>query len=98
MKAHQSTGGAAGRLPITWGRGAELCSPQRKHIPASKAELIGKLSRKLRGYWGYYGIHGNYEGLGNYFYHVTQILYSWFISTQSTEKLHLGKLHGAFQR
>lgn len=47
----------------------------KEHCRLPKAELIAKLNRKLRGYWNYYGIRGNYESLSDYFYHVRQILY-----------------------
>ncbi len=30
-------------------------------------EIIGTLARKLRGYWNYYGITGNYDSLQNYY-------------------------------
>jgi group II intron reverse transcriptase/maturase len=42
-----------------------------------KAELFVKLNRKLRGYWNYYGIRGNYESLANYFYHAKNLLMKW---------------------
>lgn len=40
----------------------------------STAKLFAKLNQKLRGYWNYYGIRGNYESLSDYFYHITKIL------------------------
>jgi RNA-directed DNA polymerase len=39
-----------------------------------KALLFAKLNRKLRGYWNYYAIRGNFESLGDYFYHAKAIL------------------------
>jgi RNA-directed DNA polymerase len=45
------------------------------HLP--KPVLFAKLNRKLRGYWNYYGIRGNYESLHDYFYHARGILYKW---------------------
>ena len=43
------------------------------HLP--KLELFTKLNRKLRGYWNYYGIRGNYQSLGEYFYFAQKILW-----------------------
>jgi hypothetical protein len=39
--------------------------------------LFAKLNRKLRGYWNYYGIRGNYKSLGDYFYFAKSILLKW---------------------
>jgi len=46
----------------------------RKHSRLPKAQLFAKLNQKLRGYWNYYGIRGNFESLGDYFYHIKRIL------------------------
>ncbi len=35
------------------------------------------LARKLRGYWNYYGIIGNYESLKTYYDFVVRIVYKW---------------------
>lgn len=47
----------------------------KDHCRLPKPELFAKLKRKLRGYWNYYGIRGNYESLHDYFHHVRKILY-----------------------
>jgi len=49
----------------------------KDHCRLPKAELFAKLNGKLRGYWNYYGIRGNYESLSDYFYHITQVLFKW---------------------
>ena len=49
----------------------------RKHCRLPKAVLFAKLNRKLRGYWNYYGIRGNYKSLGDYFYFAKSILLKW---------------------
>ncbi len=49
----------------------------KKHRHLPKGILFGKLNRKLRGYWNYYGIIGNFNSLGDYFYHVEVILFKW---------------------
>jgi RNA-directed DNA polymerase len=49
----------------------------RKHRGLPKPLLFATLNRKLRGYWQYYGIRGNYESLKDYFHHVKAILLKW---------------------
>jgi RNA-directed DNA polymerase len=41
------------------------------------AELMHELNSKLRGYYNYYGVHGNAASLAEFSYHVEQILYKW---------------------
>jgi len=48
-----------------------------KHCRLPKAILFAKLNRKLRGYWNYYGIRGNFKSLGDYFYYAKAILLKW---------------------
>ncbi len=40
-------------------------------------KLFSLLNAKLRGYYYYYGIIGNYASLAEFFYHVKRILYKW---------------------
>ena len=42
-----------------------------------KEILFKQLNRKLRGYYNYYGIRGNYKQLSSFLYYVTQSLYKW---------------------
>ena len=49
----------------------------QKHGHLPKALLFAKLNRKLRGYWNYYGIRGNYQSMIDYFYHIKGILFQW---------------------
>ena len=46
-----------------------------KHCRLPKKILFAKLNAKLRGYYNYYGIRGNYDSLQAFFYHATRILY-----------------------
>ena len=46
----------------------------KEHIYLPKVVLFTKLNRKLRGYWNYYGIRGNYESMADYFYHAKQLM------------------------
>ena len=49
----------------------------QKHCHLPKALLFAKLNRKLRGYWNYYGIRGNYQSMIDYYYHIKGILFKW---------------------
>jgi hypothetical protein len=40
-----------------------------------KKKLFAALNAKLRGYYNYYGIRGNSESIGDFFYQVTRMLY-----------------------
>jgi len=40
-------------------------------------ELFYKLNAKLRGYYNYYGVRGNYDRLASFFYHAVNILFKW---------------------
>ena len=46
----------------------------RKHCRLPKKVLFSKLNAKLRGYYRYYGIRGNYESLKNFYYQAKRIL------------------------
>ena len=49
----------------------------QKHCHLPKALLFAKLNRKLRGYWNYYGIRGNYQSMMDYYHHIKGILFKW---------------------
>ncbi len=40
-------------------------------------ELFNKLNAKLRGYYNYYGVRGNYDSLTSFFYHAVNLLFKW---------------------
>jgi group II intron reverse transcriptase/maturase len=46
----------------------------KKHCRLPITLLFTKLNQKLRGYWNYYGIRGNYESMSDYYYHIRFIL------------------------
>lgn len=52
----------------------EWCEKNR-HLPLRI--LISKLNAKLRGYYIYYGIIGNYKSLADFFWHAMKILFKW---------------------
>ena len=41
------------------------------------AELMNARNSKLRGYYNYYGVHGNSSSLAAFYDHVERILYKW---------------------
>jgi len=47
----------------------------REHCSLPKIVLFAKLNSKLRGYYNYYGIRGNYDSLSDFFHQVKQILF-----------------------
>lgn len=49
----------------------------KKNCRLPKHILFTKLNRKLRGYYNYYGIRGNYKKLSTFVYHVTQAFFKW---------------------
>ncbi len=49
-----------------------------KNCRLPKQELFAKLNSKLRGYYNYYGIRGNYASLQNFFHHAKRILLKAF--------------------
>jgi len=40
-------------------------------------DLFRKLSAKLRGYYNYYGVIGNFESLSDFFRHAMKRLFKW---------------------
>ena len=49
----------------------------REHRNYPVREIFRELNAKLRGYYNYYGIIGNYASLREFFYHVKRILLKW---------------------
>ena len=46
---------------------------RNQHVP----DLIKELNSKLRGYYNYSGVRGNFASLDEFFYHVERLLYKW---------------------
>ena len=40
-------------------------------------DLFRKLNAKLRGYYNYYGVIGNFESLSDFFWHAMKKLFKW---------------------
>jgi group II intron reverse transcriptase/maturase len=47
----------------------------QKHCRLPKQVLFARLNSKLRGYYNYYGIRGNYKSLSNFLYQAKRILF-----------------------
>jgi RNA-directed DNA polymerase len=47
----------------------------REHCSMRKDRFFAALNAKLRGYYHYYGIRGNFESIDDFFYQVTRMLY-----------------------
>jgi group II intron reverse transcriptase/maturase len=47
----------------------------KRHKELPKKILFARLNRKLRGYYQYYGIRGNYRRMSSFLYYVTRNLY-----------------------
>jgi group II intron reverse transcriptase/maturase len=54
---------------------AELSIWIRKNRFLPKRELFSLLAAKLRGYYQYYGVRGNFERIGDYFHQAKRILF-----------------------
>ncbi len=55
----------------------ELKNWCREHRNYPKRIIFLKLNAKLRGYYNYYGIIGNFDSLKEFFYQITRILFKW---------------------
>jgi len=55
-------------------RFSEWCKTNRSQ---RLTELFHTLNLKLRGYYNYYGVRGNYDSLSSFFYHAIRILFKW---------------------
>ncbi len=55
-------------------RFSEWCKSNRN---MRMTELFYKLNSKLRGYYNYYGVRGNYDSLASFFYHAIKLLFKW---------------------
>lgn len=49
----------------------------RLHRNMRMTDLINLLNQKLRGYYQYYGVIGNFRSLSSFFWKATNILYKW---------------------
>ena len=62
-------------------RAAEWC---KEHRHLRLAEQFKRLNAKLRGYYNYYGVNGNYESLKE-FYHLVQRLHLKWLNSRSQQ-------------
>jgi hypothetical protein len=68
-------GGLAGLLTAD---NLRLCFDELRKSAAPGVDiLLRRLSRKLAGYWNYYGVSGNFLNLQKFWREVQRILYKW---------------------
>ncbi len=53
---------------------SDWCKKNR-HLKVT--DMFKKLNAKLRGYYNYYGVIGNFESLSDFFWHTRKILFKW---------------------
>jgi RNA-directed DNA polymerase len=73
-KPHLKRRTSRGRLEASLKRFTQWC---RKNRNLKMRVLFWKLNAKLRGYYNYYGIVGNYESLAQFFHRGLRILFKW---------------------
>ena len=49
----------------------------RSHRNLPTREIMEKVAAKLRGHYAYYGVTGNSQSIGCFFYHVKRLLFKW---------------------
>jgi RNA-directed DNA polymerase len=60
-----------------WASLVRFAGWRRKIRNLELRELFRVLNAKLRGYYNYYGVVGNYRSLAMFFWHVERILFKW---------------------
>jgi hypothetical protein len=73
-KPHLKRRTARAKLKKSLRQFAEWCK-QHRHLKLRS--LFRQLNAKLRGYYNYYGVNGNYESLNEFFYQGMRILFKW---------------------
>ena len=73
-KAHLKRRTSREKLRATFRRFTEWCKKNR-HLKTRG--LFKRLNAKLRGYYNYYGVHGNYAGLKQFYGGAMRILFKW---------------------
>ena len=62
----------------------------KEHRNRRLKDLFKELNAKLRGYYNYYGVRGNYEPLAAFFYHADRLLFKW-LNRRSQRKSYTGQ-------
>ena len=75
VKVEANIYGARKKLRNSFAQFTEWC--RRKGNRRMK-DMFQELNAKLRGYYNYYGVHGNSASLKQFFEGVTRILFKWF--------------------
>ncbi len=72
-------------------RVAEWCKKNRHRRVGAQFQ---RLNAKLRGYYNYYGVRGNYASLDEFFQQVQRLHLKW-LNRRSQRELHVGRLSRA---
>lgn len=67
----------------------------RKNRSMRFRKLMGKLNRKLVGYYNYYGVIGNYKSLAEFLHQVKRILFKWVNRRSQKRSFTWKKFHKA---
>jgi RNA-directed DNA polymerase len=73
----------------------EWCK-QHRHLKLRS--LFRQLNAKLRGYYNYYGVNGNYESLNEFFYQGMRILFKWLKRRSQRNRLNWEKFREILDR
>ena len=73
-KAHLKRRTSRKKLRVSLRRFTEWCKKNR-HLKTRV--LFKRLNAKLRGYYNYYGVHGNFAGLKQFYDGAMRILFKW---------------------
>jgi len=73
-KPHLKRRTARQRLQDSLKRFTEWCKEQCR---SSQKDLFRELNTKLRGYYNYYGVNGNYGSLNQFFRNAMRVLFKW---------------------
>jgi len=65
----------------------------RTILSMRKKDIFKKLNSKLRGYYNYYGLIGNYESMAKFFYRSMRILFKWLKKKSHKKRLNWSKFN-----
>ncbi|MBU0494552.1 MAG: hypothetical protein KKA73_30900 [Chloroflexi bacterium] len=74
---------------------ADWCK-QNRHLRCR--DRFRQLNAKLRGYYNYYGVNGNYESLNEFFYQGLRILYQWLKRRSQRHRLNWARFREMLDR
>jgi group II intron reverse transcriptase/maturase len=70
----------------------------RSHRTLPTPKIMEKVANKLMGHYAYYGVTGNSQGIGSYFYHVKRLLFKWLGRRGKRDSLSFEKFNLLLER